>query len=60
MCFLRHQPFPDQRFIRKEVYYHGEQKTRPFCLSCHAKVKGMVCHSCHHPMGVVVGVVVSE
>ena len=29
--------------------------TRPFCLSCHQKVKSMVCHSCHRAMGEVVG-----
>ena len=54
MCFLCKNDFPEKKFIRKEIYYQGEQKTRPFCIPCHQQVKSMVCKDCSHPMGEVV------
>ena len=54
ICFLCKKPFPDSRFVRKEIYYQGEQMTRPFCLDCHRIVKKTKCATCHNPLGEVV------
>lgn len=54
MCFYCKKPFPDSRYVRREIYYHGEQAPRPFCIECYKKTKHMACATCGHLMGQVV------
>ncbi|KAK8800935.1 hypothetical protein WA588_001763, partial [Blastocystis sp. NMH] len=50
VCFTCKQPFSDNRYIKKDVYFEGETKPRPFCPTCLKFIKQIPCTLCHGPI----------
>ena len=46
VCFACKQPFSENRYLKKELYFEHEKKFYPFCGMCSKYIKKIACHSC--------------